>query len=43
MLGDFEVFGFTGHNWMLAVAALFIAYIVVLLLARSRQRPPPLL
>jgi hypothetical protein len=38
LVGNFEVFGLPGQNWMLVVAGVVAAYVAMLAIARRGQR-----
>ena len=38
LVGNFDLFGLSGQNWMLVVAGMVAIYIVTLLIGRRGQR-----
>jgi hypothetical protein len=41
LVGNCELFGLTGQNWMLVVAGALALYVVMLMLARPRRARLP--
>lgn len=37
LIGNCEFFGYTGQNWMVALAGALLLYIAVLVIGRRRQ------
>ena len=39
LVGNFDVFGYSGQNWMLVVAGALLLYVLTLLLTRQSRTP----